>query len=396
LPGLSEAAGDLAEGLGGPVRRGDPDSASSRENGRAMLVAFRKLAPAAFFGVLPLGLLLLAALAAVHGGNLGVDFRRELYPETQLVVHGQNPFPSSASDLSGGANLVFPIGAALLVSPLLLFSVAQAAIVFCVVLVLALAGTLWLLGVRDWRVYGVVGLWAPTLSALQTENLTILLGLLVALAWRFRGHPFAPGLAIGGAIALKFFLWPLLIWFVAVRRWRSAAVAAMTAIAVTLLVLPFESLRSYAELMNKMTKTFAGGSYSIEGFLLMSHLAALQTAQLVALGFGVIVIAIAYRRRSLPLFVVASLILSPIVWLHYLLLLVIPLALARPRLSPLWGLPLIFWLCPGNGAYVHAWHVALAMAVIASIAVLAEVRSRPPGWLRARALLPAAGVQPSS
>ena len=48
-------------------------------------------------------------------------------------------------------------------------------------------------------------------------------------------------------------------------------------------------------------------------------------------------------RRSLTLVLAAALVLTPIVWQHYLALLIAPIALARPRLSPLWALPLAAW-----------------------------------------------------
>ena len=41
-------------------------------------------------------------------------------------------------------------------------------------------------------------------------------------------------------------------------------------------------------------------------------------------------------RRSLTLILAASLVLSPVVWSNFFLLLLVPVALARPRLSALW------------------------------------------------------------
>ena len=43
--------------------------------------------------------------------------------------------------------------------------------------------------------------------------------------------------------------------------------------------------------------------------------------------------------RSFTCAVAATLALSPIVWLHYLVVLLVPMAIARPRFSPLWLLP---------------------------------------------------------
>ena len=41
-------------------------------------------------------------------------------------------------------------------------------------------------------------------------------------------------------------------------------------------------------------------------------------------------------RRSLTLVLAAALVLTPVVWPHYLVLLLAPVALARPKISPLW------------------------------------------------------------
>ena len=75
-----------------------------------------------------------------------------------------------------------------------------------------------------------------------------------------------------------------------------------------------------------------------------------------ALGLGAVLLVLAARaarasetvaerdRRSLTLVLGAALVLSPIVWFHYLLLLFVPIALARPRLSALWLVPLPLWV----------------------------------------------------
>src|SRR5262249_8763060 len=148
--------------------------------------ALKRVAPILVFAGLPLLVLGLGAYDVHHAGNLGNDFRFELYPEAKRVLHWANPYPPSSADLSNGRNRIYPIPAALLVSPLTLLSPAWAAGVDVALLLALLAATLWVLDVRDWRVYGVVALWAPAFAALQTGNLTIVLGFLVALAWRWR------------------------------------------------------------------------------------------------------------------------------------------------------------------------------------------------------------------
>src|SRR5262245_13879998 len=50
--------------------------------------ALRRVAPIAFLGVMPLAVLALATASAIHNGNIGVDFRGEIYPEAKLMIHG--------------------------------------------------------------------------------------------------------------------------------------------------------------------------------------------------------------------------------------------------------------------------------------------------------------------
>ena len=46
-------------------------------------------------------------------------------------------------------------------------------------------------------------------------------------------------------------------------------------------------------------------------------------------------------RLALTAAIAASLALTPILWIHYLVLLIVPLALARPRFAPLWLVALV-------------------------------------------------------
>ena len=79
-------------------------------------------------------------------------------------------------------------------------------------------------------------------------------------------------------------------------------------------------------------------------------------------------------RRSFSLAVIASIAISPIVWLHYFALLVAPLALARPRLAWPWALLLAFWLVPAQGNEGHVWRILLAVGFTAAAAALCAVR----------------------
>ena len=53
-----------------------------------------------------------------------------------------------------------------------------------------------------------------------------------------------------------------------------------------------------------------------------------------------------FDERSLALALAAALALSPIVWLHYFVLLLVPIALARRTFGPIWLIPALFWITP--------------------------------------------------
>src|SRR5207249_12246693 len=52
--------------------------------------------------------------------------------------------------------------------------------------------------------------------------------------------------------------------------------------------------------------------------------------------------------RSFTFSVAAALALTPILWELYLLLLLVPLAAARPQFSAIWVLPVVLWVVPSS------------------------------------------------
>jgi Glycosyltransferase family 87 len=338
--------------------------------------ASKRLAPLALFGVAPVLAAVFWLTQSVHQG-MGIDFRVELYPEAKLVLHGHNPFPPPHADLSSGVNRIFPIPAALLATPFTFLPLGAAAAAFVIVQAVALAATLRVMGVTDWRVYGLVALWPATINALENGNLTILLALLGAVAWRYRDRRYMPGIAVGSAVALKLILWPLLFWLVARGSHRAAVLGAVLSAASFLLVLPFTSLGAYVHLLDHLGDTFTHESYNVPGLLLQSGAAGLATAKLAGYAVGAVVLAVACQRRSFPLAVAASLLLSPIVWLHYYELLVLPLAAVWQRFSAVWFVPLVLFAAQGTPRETREHHIVVGLVVLAAVTLLAEVRRDP-------------------
>ena len=137
----------------------------------------------------------------------------------------------------------------------------------------AVLGALRLLGVEDWRCYGLAVVSAPAINALALGALTSFLLLGAALVWRYRDNPAVAGVATAFTAVLKLFLWPLGVWLLATRRWRAAAICAGAG-AIFLLgswaAIDFAGLRSYPTLIHVLEQVEAPVSYSAVALLGLS------------------------------------------------------------------------------------------------------------------------------
>jgi Glycosyltransferase family 87 len=329
--------------------------------------ALRRVLSVLLLGVLPIATSAAMFAVANSDGSLSVDFHNELYPEAKRLLDWENPFPAPGSDLSRGQNLVWPPVAAFLVAPTTLVPPEAADWAIALVGFACFMASLRIVGVRDWRVYGVFALWPPVIGEIRVSHLTPLLCLLAALAWRYRDRRFAPGVAVGFAAAIKLFLWPLGVWLAARGRWGATAMAAAIASGSLLMILPFTSLDEYFQVLYELGRTFDQDSYSPFGFLVqVGAPEALARSATVAL--GAILLVGCWRRASFALAVAAALVLSPIVWLDYYAVAAIPLAAVRPRFSWVWLPPIATWglLSAGIGAG-NGWGSARVLAVFAIV-----------------------------
>ena len=327
------------------------------------------------FGAIPLVALTFALATYVDQDRLALDFHWELYPQAELVRDGEHAFDEPDAYLEDRANLIWPIAAVLPVVPLTALEPDVADWVVTVLCIASLVAALLVLGVTDWRIYGVTLLWPSVIDAIQTGNASLPLVLLVALAWRYRDRAAIAGAAVGFGIAIKFFVWPVAVWLLAIGRARAAAIAGAVAAASLLLMVPFTDVADYVRLLSKLRRTFEHESYTV--FALMTDLGtpdAVARVVTVALGLGVLVLA--WRRRSLTLALAAAIMLSPVVWRHFFVLLIVPLALTRPRLDVLWLVPIGMWL--GDGTFNGApWQTAVVLGLFAVTVAGCEWRTQP-------------------
>lgn len=339
------------------------------------------------FAVAPVVATMYFLYLASRGADLAFDFRHAYATGADAVLVGESPFPAANDPaLADGTRYVYPPLTAYLVAPFAILPSVVGEWAFTAAMIASVLGALRLVGVCDWRVYGVVFLWPPVQSGLLNANVSLPITLVLALAWRLRTSRVPVGIAVGAAVALKLFLWPLALWVWAACGRRAGAVAGLAS--ATLVLAPwaligFAGLAGYPELLRALEAEMASSSYSLYAFLLeLGTPESVSRAGSIALALGVIWAGVVVGRRgddrrSLTLIVAGALLGTPLVWMHYFSVLVVVLALARPVLSPLWLAPTLLWGLP----MVHyvdpaVTEIAFALGVFALV-VTVSVLSRP-------------------
>lgn len=332
----------------------------------------RRATEHSLFGVVPVvaTLALIAFQFKIHA--VAVDFHVAYWPAANRLLHGQSPYVVTRAQIAGGTAFVYPALSAVVFAPFALLSRGIAQVLYMLVGIACVPATLRVLRVQDWRVYGVAMLWLPVFVGWQSGNVTLPLALMVALAWRYRDRPLVAGLLTAAAISLKPFVWPLGLWLLATRRWQAAAWALAWGAGINLLawtLIGFNEIHTYLHLSNEVTNALWRGGY---GMLAVAHHLGLGkrfgevllvASSLSAAGAVVYLGAVRRRERdALVLAIVLMLLASPLLWSHYFALLLVPVALYRPRLSPIWGLPLLMWPMPPRQP-VYGWEEILAWGV---------------------------------
>ena len=317
------------------------------------------------------------AVALVFDGTHGATDFRPYFAAAEDVLRGESPYPApNVAAVTDGAVYIYPPLTALVVVPLtaLPLSVAEGLVVIAGVL--AVVATLLALDVRDWRCYVVAFLWVPVLNAIGLGNLTIFLVLGAALTWRYRDR--SRGAAtLGTTLAAKLFLWPLVVWMVATRRVAYGALAiavALCLLVVSWAAIGFAGLLDYQDILRIAHSLWADDAYSVyaialdagvpdglAGFIGLALAASLLGASVVSGRRG-------EDRVAFVLAIAAALAFSPIVWRHYFALLLVPVAIARPRLGVVWFVPVLMWPVSegiGNGTTFQT----TATLVIASLTI---------------------------
>jgi hypothetical protein len=160
------------------------------------------------------------------------------------------------------------------------------------------------------------------------------------------------------------------------------AVAVAVALAlVSWATIGFAGIGDYPSVLRKLADQESTSSYSVVALGVRAHLPLLAARILSVLVALALLAAAGWAARddrrsprerdvaTLTLCLAAALAASPIVWVHYFLLLLVPLALARPRLSWLWFVPLAYQPL-GEAAWPAGDGRRLGIALVATLVIL--------------------------
>jgi hypothetical protein len=357
------------------VRPGNAHSVAS--------VDWRRLGSRVVVGsLLAIAWVVVCLFIASRGGQWGIDFRGGIWPAGRAVLAGRTPFPApdAAHLLRQGNAFVTPPLLAVIAVPFSLLPLAIAVPLWNAVCIAALVGALRIVGVRDWRLYCVAVAGFPFVSSLVLGQPDGLFALAAAIAWRWRDSP-RGGLAVGVLIAAKLLAWPLMLWLLLTRRVRALAVALASTVLLlgaSWAVIGFKGLATYPRLLAADARAFEARSHSILGAVVRAGVAS-KPAWAIALAVAAAVAIFAVRSapaRDHGWFAAAlgfGLLTSPLLWSHYLVLLLVPMAIGRRGPDRLWALYLCLWLSPFEVPpnLPQAW---LVLGAIVALAMLASSR----------------------
>ncbi len=247
----------------------------------------------------------------------------------------------------------------LLITPFMLLSVPLAGLLWDLLALVALFVALALIAselrlrLRPWQAAALiafVAVWPPLLNTLLNAQVSPLLLLLYVLAWRWarRGKSAAAGAALGLATALRLFPGLLIVYFALRRDWRLVGASLATFTASSLILLPFIGPGAYWDYIARETPAatadWIASQHNTSLVGLAYHLlgadasAATLLGRLLTVALLLALVALTWMRRRVPFvrdeatflaYVPAALLATPILWQHYFVVLLLPLAAAR-------------------------------------------------------------------
>jgi len=303
------------------------------------------------------------AVLAVAGATLGYDYQAYAHA-AQRLLDGRPLYDPNVDVAGGFAIYLYPPPFALAVVPFTLLPGSLGTWAWLGALVAAfLAGTA-ILPVRPrvrWAIVLLAALSLPFLYSVKLGQVGPLLYLCFAIGWRSLDRPLPLGLAVAAGALTKVQPALLFAWMMFTRRWRALLVGLVACGAAALIATLVTGTATWTDcvaLLGRVSQPVTTPRNMTPGAIAWRAGASLEVAtalQWVAAAATLAITLFAWLRRDpetgFIVGVVASQILSPLLWDHYAMLLLLPVALLLER-RQWWAaaIPLVTWL-PVNVAY---------------------------------------------
>jgi glycosyl transferase family 87 len=202
---------------------------------------------------------------------------------------------------------------------------------------------------------GVAALSAPVLYDLNLGNVSLIVTFFAVLTWRYLDKPIG-SIALAASLTMRPTMALIGGWWLLRGLWRPVVWTAIAGVAIVLATLPFVGIERWFELLTVLrnVSNVTGVRANLDlgsSVLLMGGPAWLAQVALYA-GYAIAIGAVLMslrrdRELSFVVTVMATLMLSPLLWDHYLTNLLIPAAFLASR-GRWWGLalPLLVWAPP--------------------------------------------------
>ena len=201
--------------------------------------------------------------------------------------------------------------------------------------------------------FAIATLTNPVIGDLNLGNVSVLVTSLLAITWRWLDRV-AGCVALALAMTVRPILGLVLIWSLLRRRWWPVLWTIAAGLAIVLLSLPFVGIQTYQDyftvLRNVYDVTGQDNNRDVGSLVLRVGggplLASIALYAGFAVGVGAMLLSLRYDRQTgFMVTIGATLLLSPLLWDHYLTTLLLTGAFLAQR-GRLWGLglPLLAWV----------------------------------------------------
>jgi alpha-1,2-mannosyltransferase len=296
--------------------------------------ALRTVAIAAV--VLVQGLIILSAVSA---GTFAFDFLA-YHAAAQRVLAGERLYDPSVQVTGGFGLFYYPPPFVLFMLPFGLLPSGMASGIWVGISVAMLVAAIAIFPVRSsvrWATLLAAGLSWPVAYALKLGQVGPLLLLLFTIGWRWLDRPARFGVA--GALGAIVKIQPglVLAWALLTRRWMAVAIGAgglaVAALAAMVVAGGPSVWIDYIALLRNVSDpittphNFTPGAVAYQTGAPVAAAVAIQVASSIAAVAAVIVAGLRLRPdASFLIAVIASQLLSPVLWDHYAMLLLLPVA----------------------------------------------------------------------